>query len=278
MCKTVYDENMKYYLNKIKHTRLLTSEDEVALSKRILESEDKQAINELVENNLKLVICIAKKFYYSELSLTDLVQEGAIGLMRAAEKYDYRHGTRFSTYAVYWIKQAIKRAIYCKTRAVRLPARQEAKLQAINYMYDNIQKETGRSANVEEVSKSLKMKAGEVRYLKAISENMVRIDNAIDEKGNTIGSFIADENVDIERDLISRDLENVFDNMLETLTPREKEILEARYAVGSGTCRLTLKQIAHKMHISPETVRQIEMRIMRKIRLRHSYLKEYLCS
>ena len=132
MNKNHYDENMKYYFDQIKNTRLLTADEEAELSKKIMDNGDRNAVNTFVENNIRLVINVAKKYTGEGLTMCDLVQEGSIGLMRAAEKYDYRRGVRFSTYAVYWIKQAIKRALVTKCRLIRLPSRQEYSLTKIN--------------------------------------------------------------------------------------------------------------------------------------------------
>ena len=278
MNKNHYDENMKYYFEQIKNTRLLTAEDEVLLSKRIMENGDREAVNTFVENNIRLVINVAKKYTGSGMTLCDLVQEGCIGLMRAAEKYDYRRGVRFSTYAVYWIRQAIKRALVTKCRIIRLPSRQEESLSRINKVYNDMIQSDNRIPTVSEVAKLANVTPSDVVYLRSVTDTFVRMDADIDDNGNTIATFIADEGPDSETSMMNEDLSKMVVRLLRSLTPRERAIMEQRYALGDDVheCR-TLKEVARRLHISPETVRQIEIRIVRKIRKEHSYLKEYLC-
>ncbi|MBP5705695.1 MAG: sigma-70 family RNA polymerase sigma factor [Spirochaetales bacterium] len=278
MNKNHYDENMKYYFEQIKNTRLLTAEDEVLLSKRIMENGDREAVNTFVENNIRLVINVAKKYTGSGMTLCDLVQEGCIGLMRAAEKYDYRRGVRFSTYAVYWIRQAIKRALVTKCRIIRLPSRQEESLSRINKVYNDMIQSDNRIPTVSEVAKLANVTPSDVVYLRSVPDTFVRMDADIDDNGNTIATFIADEGPDSETSMMNEDLSKMVVRLLRSLTPRERAIMEQRYALGDDVheCR-TLKEVARRLHISPETVRQIEIRIVRKIRKEHSYLKEYLC-
>ncbi|MBR6061420.1 MAG: sigma-70 family RNA polymerase sigma factor [Spirochaetales bacterium] len=279
MNKNHYDENMKYYFDKIKHTRLLTADEEVELSKRIIENGDRSAVNTFVESNIRLVINVAKKYTGIGMTMCDLVQEGCIGLMRAAEKYDYTRGVRFSTYAVYWIRQAIKRALVTKCRLIRLPSRQEESLNRINRVYNDILQSDSRIPSVSEVAERADVKTSDVFYLRSITDNFVRMDADIDDNGNTVSTFIADNGEDSETTLIKEDLAMTVEKVLSTLSDRERAIMEQRYALGEDAHEcLTLKEVARRLHISPETVRQIEIRIVRKIRKEHSYLKEYLCS
>ncbi len=279
MNKNYYDENMKYYFDQIKNTRLLTAEEEAELSKRIMVNGDRDAVNTFVENNIRLVITVAKKYTGEGMTMCDLVQEGSIGLMRAAEKYDYRRGVRFSTYAVYWIRQAIKRALVTKCRLIRLPSRQEYSLTRINKAYSDIMQSGSRIPSVKEVAQRANVKTEDVMYLQTVADNFVRMDADIDENGNTVASFIADSGIDSETTAINEDLCITVEKVLSTLSARDRAIIEQRFALTEDVPeRRTLKEVARRMHISPETVRQLEMRIVRKLRREHSYLREYLCS
>ena len=279
MNKNYYDENMKYYFDQIKNTRLLTAEEEAELSKKIMANGDRNAVNTFVENNIRLVITVAKKYTGEGMTMCDLVQEGSIGLMRAAEKYDYRRGVRFSTYAVYWIRQAIKRALVTKCRLIRLPSRQEYSLTRINKAYSDIMQSGSRIPSVKEVAQRANVKTEDVMYLQTVADNFVRMDADIDENGNTVASFIADSGVDSETTAINEDLCITVEKVLSTLSARDRAIIEQRFALTEDVPeRRTLKEVARRMHISPETVRQLEMRIVRKLRREHSYLREYLCS
>ncbi len=279
MSKNHFDENMKYYFDMIKNTRLLSADEEAELSKRIMANGNRDAVNTFVEHNIRLVITVAKKYSGEGMTMCDLVQEGSIGLMRAAEKYDYRRGVRFSTYAVYWIRQAIKRALVTKCRLIRLPSRQEESLSRINKVYSDILQNGNRVPTVSEVAKLADVKPSDVVYLRAVTDSFVRMDADIDDNGNTIATFIADEAPDSETSMMNEDLSKMVVRLLRSLPPRERAIMEQRYALGDDVheCR-TLKEVARRLHISPETVRQIEIRIVRKIRKEHSYLREYLCS
>lgn len=279
MNKNHFDENMKYYFDMIKNTRLLTADEEADLSKRIMANGDRDAVNTFVEHNIRLVITVAKKYTGEGMTMCDLVQEGSIGLMRAAEKYDYRRGVRFSTYAVYWIRQAIKRALVTKCRLIRLPSRQEYSLTRINKAYSDIMQSGSKIPSVREIAQRANVKTEDVMYLRTITDNFVRMDADIDESGNTVASFIADDGMDSETTAINEDLCITVEKVLSTLSSRDRAIIEQRYALGEDVSeRRTLKEVARRLHISPETVRQLEMRIVRKLRREHSYLREYLCS
>ena len=279
MNKNHFDENMKYYFDMIKNTRLLTADEEAELSKRIMANGDRDAVNTFVEHNIRLVITVAKKYTGEGMTMCDLVQEGSIGLMRAAEKYDYRRGVRFSTYAVYWIRQAIKRALVTKCRLIRLPSRQEYSLTRINKAYSDIMQSGSRIPSVKEVAQRANVKTEDVMYLRTITDNFVRMDADIDESGNTVASFIADDGMDSETTAINEDLCITVEKVLSTLSARDRAIIEQRFALTEDVSeRRTLKEVARRLHISPETVRQLEMRIVRKLRREHSYLREYLCS
>ena len=279
MNKNHFDENMKYYFDMIKNTRLLTADEEAELSKRIMANGDRDAVNTFVEHNIRLVITVAKKYTGEGMTMCDLVQEGSIGLMRAAEKYDYRRGVRFSTYAVYWIRQAIKRALVMKCRLIRLPSRQEYSLTRINKAYSDIMQSGSKIPSVREIAQRANVKTEDVMYLRTITDNFVRMDADIDENGNTVASFIADDGMDSETTAINEDLCITVEKVLSTLSSRDRAIIEQRYALGEDVSeRRTLKEVARRLHISPETVRQLEMRIVRKLRREHSYLREYLCS
>ncbi|HNZ26792.1 MAG TPA: RNA polymerase sigma factor RpoD/SigA [Spirochaetota bacterium] len=268
------DNSLKYYFDQIKIGNLLTPEEEVELSKRI-QKGDALALDKMIRCNLRLVVKIAKRYMTPEWQLCDLIQEGNIGLMKAAEKFDYRKKVKFSTYASWWIKQAIIRSISNKRRIIRLPHRKEEKLKKINKTISELTQELNRSPSVEEISDKVGYKEIDIINLKNITENFVSIDSEVNEEGFVFLNFLNDEKYCPERILSQDNLKKLTEEILESLKIKEKEILKQRFAFDDRK-KETLKSIAKKLGISPESVRQIEIKAIKKIRENYPHLKEYL--
>ncbi len=268
------DNSLKYYFDQIKIGNLLTPEEEVELSKRI-QKGDALALDKMIRCNLRLVVKIAKRYMTPEWQLCDLIQEGNIGLMKAAEKFDYRKKVKFSTYASWWIKQAIIRSISNKRRIIRLPYRKEEKLKKINKTISELTQELNRSPSVEEISDKVGYKEIDIINLKNITENFVSIDSEVNEEGFVFLNFLNDEKYCPERILSQDNLKKLTEEILESLKIKEKEILKQRFAFDDRK-KETLKSIAKKLGISPESVRQIEIKAIKKIRENYPHLKEYL--
>jgi len=268
------DNNLKYYFDQIKVGNLLTSEEEIELSKRI-QNGDSLALDRMIRCNLRLVVKIAKRYMTPEWQLCDLIQEGNIGLMKAAEKFDYRKNVRFSTYASWWIKQAIIRSISNKRRIIRLPHRKEEKLRKINRTISELTQELNRNPSVEEISDKIGYKEIDIINLKNVTENFVSIDSELNEDGFVFLNFLNDEKYCPERILNQDNLKKLTEEILENLKMKEKEILKQRFAFNDRK-KETLKSIAKNLGISPETVRQIEIKAIKKIKENYPQLKEYL--
>jgi len=266
--------NLKAYFDEIKNDSLLTFEEEVELAKRI-QNNDKDALSKMIKSNLRLVIKIAKRYITPEWELSDLIQEGNIGLMKAVEKFDYKRNVRFSTYASWWIKQSILRSISNKRRAIRLPHRKEEKLRKINSTINNMVQDLRRIPTIKELSEKLGYSELDILNLKNLSENMISIDSECNEEGCYVINMLDDESYSPNKILDKDEVKKATDDMLDKLKEKEKEILRQRFAFDSGK-KETLKSIAKNLGISPETVRQIEIRTIKKIRVNFPHLRDYL--
>jgi RNA polymerase primary sigma factor len=268
--------NLKSYFDEIKLNDLLTHEQEIELSKKI-EKGDKAAFNKMAKCNLRLVVKIAKRYMTPEWELSDLIQEGNIGLLKAIEKFDYKRNVRFSTYASWWIKQSIIRSISNKRRLIRLPHRKEEKIRKINHTINNLFQELERKPTVKEIAARLNYDEYDIINLINLSENLISIDVEVNNEGCYIINMLDDDNYSPEKIFDENDLHKVTGEILEKLKEKEKQILKDRFAFESRK-RETLKSIAKKLNVSPETVRQIEIRAIKKIKDNYSYMKEYLYS
>jgi len=268
------EDALRAYFAQIKRSRLLTFEEELALSRRVLQGDD-SARQILIESNLRLVVRIAKKYMTRDVSLLDLIQEGNLGLIKAASKYDFRKHVRFSTYASWWIKQAIVRALSNKRRTIRLPHRKEEKLRKINKAYNSLSQELKRAPNIEEIAKELGLKMREVETIVQLSNAVVSLDGPTQEDSGTLQDVIEDNSYVPERDLLRENLRERTLKFLETLMEKEKQILLYRFAFYGGK-KYTLKKIGDEMGISPETVRQIEIRALRKLKENAEELREFV--
>jgi RNA polymerase primary sigma factor len=268
------EDALRAYFSQIKKSRLLNFEEELALSRRILGGDD-AARQTLIEANLRLVVRIAKKYMTRDVALLDLIQEGNLGLIKAASKYDFRKRVRFSTYASWWIKQAIVRALSNKRRTIRLPHRKEEKLRKINKAYNSLSQELKRAPTIEEIAEELGLKLREVETIVQLSNAVVSLDGPTQEDSGTLQDIIEDTSYIPEKDLLRENLRERTLKFLETLLDKEKQILLYRFAFYGGK-KYTLKKIGDEMGISPETVRQIEIRALKKLKESAQELREFV--
>lgn len=270
----IFSNNINNYFKEIQKYKLLNHEEEIELSKKI-EKGNKEAFDKMVKCNLRLVVNISKKYETPEWQLGDLIQEGNIGLIKAVERYDYRRNVRFSTYASWWIKQAILRSITNKRRTIRIPHRKEEKLRKINKTFDELSQKLKRDPSVIEIANELNYDEIDIINLKNISEKVISLYN---ENDNNISYFINifdDMKYSPEFILEEKNLKKETESVLDKLNEKEREVIRLRFSFEKGKKR-TLQSIAKDLSISPETVRQIERRAIKKIRENYSYLKEYL--
>jgi RNA polymerase primary sigma factor len=270
------EDTLRAYFNQIKKGRLLSFEEELELSRRVLEG-DEEARQRLIMSNLRLVVRIAKKYMTQDMALLDLIQEGNLGLIKAASKYDYRKHVRFSTYASWWIKQAIVRAQSNKRRVIRLPHRKEEKLRKINKAYNSLSQQFKRPPNIEEIAEELGIKRREVATIVQLSNAVVSLDSPSQDDSGTLQDVIEDHSFVPEKQLLQENLRERTMKFLETLLEKEKQILLYRFAFFGGK-KYTLKRIGDELGISPETVRQIELRALRKLKETARELREFVLS
>jgi len=267
------EDTLRAYFDQIKKARLLTFEEELALSRRIRRG-DEAARQQLITANLRLVVRIAKKYMTPDVSLLDLIQEGNLGLIKAAAKYDYHKQVRFSTYASWWIKQAIVRALSNKRRVIRLPHRKEEKLRRINKAYNTLSQQLKRAPSSQEIAAELGIREKEVDTIVGLSNAVVSLDGPTPEQNGTLQDLVMDTSYVPDQQLLRDSLREKTLAFLETLLEKEKQILLYRFAFYGGR-KYTLKMIGDELGISPETVRQIEIRALRKLRECASELREY---
>ena len=269
-----FDDNLKAYFSQIKAARLLTFEEELSLSRRI-QAGDEDARRQLIESNLRLVVRIAKNYLTPEVSILDLIQEGNIGLMRAVGKYDFHKNVRFSTYASWWIKQAIVRSLSNKTRVIRLPHRQEEKLRKINKVYNTLSQVLMREPTLVEIAEEIGLEENEVAVIINSSSSVASLDSSASTENGSLHDMIEDMSFNPDRELMRRTVREDTMKLLDGLQDKEKQILLYRFSFLSGK-RHTLKKIGDELGISPETVRQIEIRALKKLRTFSDDLKEYV--
>ena len=273
---TVDNESLKAYFDEIKKTTLLTFEEELELSRRI-ENGDVAARQKLIEANLRLVVKIAKNYVTTDVNLLDLVQEGNLGLLKAAAKYDHRKNVRFSTYASWWIKQSITRALSNKRRQIRLPHRKEDMLRRIQRSYSQLGQKFMRKPTIEEVAEDVGIECAEVVDMLNISTATVSLDSGINDDTGTLHDVYEDYSYSPDAELMQTVVRDQTMLFLKRLRERERKILLYRFAFFGGK-KYTLKKISDEMGISPETVRQIEIRALKKLREQAEDLREYVHS
>ena len=268
------DNTLQAYFQQIKNTKLLTFEEELDLSRRIQDG-DEQAKQRLIESNLRLVVKIAKGYVTPDVQFLDLIQEGNLGLIKAASKYDYRKKVRFSTYAAWWIKQSIVRSLSNKRRAIRLPHRKEEALKKIQKTFYLLNQQLVRKPSVEEVAEELGMKVDDVTAILNASASISSLDGEVSRDSGRLIDMCEDDSFDPDRDLMEKSMREETMRFLEKLVEKERQILMYRFAFYGGK-KYTLKSIGEKLGISPETVRQIEMRAIKKLRQHADELKDYV--
>jgi RNA polymerase primary sigma factor len=272
----VLSDPLRVYLREIAAAPLLTPEEEIELAKRI-EAGDMEALQRFVRANLRLVVSIAKRYIGRGLSLLDLIQEGNIGLMRAVEKFDWRRGYRFSTYATWWIRQAITRAIADQGRTIRLPVHMTDSITRYHRVMTQLSQELGRPPRPEEIAEALSVQPEKIAQIVRAAQRTVSLDRPLGEEDETsLGDLIADEVSQspeeiAEESLMRRDIHEA----LEVLSPRERLVLQLRYGLTDGQPR-TLAEVGSLLNISRERVRQIENEALRKLRrIARERLAEY---
>lgn len=268
------DDSLQAYFQQIKNTPLLTFDEELKLSRRI-EKGDEGAKQKLIEANLRLVVKIAKAYVTTDVGFLDLIQEGNLGLIKAASKYDYRKKVRFSTYAAWWIKQSIVRSLSNKRRTIRLPHRKEEALKKIQKTFYLLNQQLLRKPSVEEVAEELRMKPEDVTSILNASSAVASLDGELSFESGTLKDIYGDSSYNPDRELMEKSMRDETLRFLEHLKDKEKQILMYRFAFYGGK-KYTLKTIGEQMGISPETVRQIEMRAIKKLRKHAEELREYV--
>jgi len=271
-----YISCLSSYLFHIRKDHLLTAEEEKSLSRRIM-SGDRSAREMLINSNLRLVVKIAKGYPSQEMELIDLIQEGNLGLIKAAEKYDFTRNVRFSTYASFWIKQSITRALVNKSKMIRLPHRKEEKLRKIKKASQRLSKTSGCTPDTSVLSRETKLDESEVRSILQLPAKILSIESRRESDICLFKKIIEDPKYNPDFIVMRNYLKEKTKEMLTILTAKERDVLLYRYAFINGR-KYTLKNIGEKLKISPETVRQIEMRALRKIREHFSHLKDFLQS
>jgi RNA polymerase primary sigma factor len=271
---TSTDDILKAYFEQIKQARLLTFQEELELSRKI-QAGDEAARSKLIESNLRLVVRIAKNYLTPEVSILDLIQEGNLGLMKAVSKYDFRKQVRFSTYASWWIKQAIVRSLSNKRRVIRLPHRQEEKLRKINKVYNTLSQVLMREPTLQEIAEEIGLQQEEVSSIINSSGSVASLDSTLSADSGSLYDVVVDTSFEPGSDLVKKSVRQDTLKFLNALQEKERQILMYRFSFMSGK-RFTLKKIGDELGISPETVRQIEMRALKKLRSFSDELKEYV--
>ena len=274
------DDPVRMYLKEMGRVDLLTAEEEVDLAKR-MEDGDHEARQHLIEANLRLVVSIAKKYIGQGMSFLDLIQEGNKGLMKAVEKFDYRKGYKFSTYATWWIRQAITRALDDQARTIRIPVHMVETINKLKRIKRRLHKELDRDPTAEEISEEMDLSPEKVEEIMEIAQNQqpVSLDSPIgEEEDSNLGDFIADdETPDPDTAASIKLLKDELDEVLDSLTDREKRVLELRFGIEDGRPR-TLEEVGREFGVTRERIRQIQAKAMRKLRhpTRIKKLKGYL--
>lgn len=272
------DDPVRMYLKEIGRVPLLTPEEEVDLAKR-MEAEDEEAKRKLAEANLRLVVSIAKRYVGRGMLFLDLIQEGNLGLIKAVEKFDYRKGYKFSTYATWWIRQAITRAIADQARTIRIPVHMVETINKLIRVQRQLLQELGREPNPEEIAKEMNISEDKVREIQKIAQEPVSLETPIgEEEDSHLGDFIEDHDARAPAEEASFTLlREQLDEVLKTLTDREQRVLRLRFGLDDGRAR-TLEEVGQKFGVTRERIRQIEAKTLRKLRhpSRSKKLKDYL--
>ena len=272
------EDPVRMYLKEIGKVPLLTAEEEIELAKR-MELGDEEAKKRLAEANLRLVVSIAKRYVGRGMLFLDLIQEGNLGLIKAVEKFDYRKGYKFSTYATWWIRQAITRAITDQARTIRIPVHMVETNNKLIRVSRQLLQELGREPTPEEIAEEMNMPVERVREILKISQEPVSLETPIgEEEDSHLGDFIQDDNVPVPADAAAFTLlKEQLVEVLSTLTDREQKVLRLRFGLDDGRAR-TLEEVGKEFNVTRERIRQIEAKALRKLRhpSRSRKLKDYL--
>ncbi|MBR0147008.1 MAG: RNA polymerase sigma factor RpoD [Eubacterium sp.] len=272
------EDPVRMYLKEIGKVPLLSAEDEIELAKK-MEEGDEEAKKKLAEANLRLVVSIAKRYVGRGMLFLDLIQEGNLGLIKAVEKFDYRKGYKFSTYATWWIRQAITRAIADQARTIRIPVHMVETINKLIRVSRQLLQELGREPAPEEIAEEMDISVDRVREILKISQEPVSLETPIgEEEDSHLGDFIQDENVPVPAEAAAFTLlKEQLVEVLGTLTDREQKVLRLRFGLDDGRAR-TLEEVGKEFNVTRERIRQIEAKALRKLRhpSRSRKLKEFL--
>ena len=272
------DDPVRMYLKEIGKVNLLTPEEEVELAKRMAEG-DEDAKKRMAEANLRLVVSIAKRYVGRGMLFLDLIQEGNLGLIKAVEKFNYQKGYKFSTYATWWIRQAITRAIADQARTIRIPVHMVETINKVIRVSRQLLQELGHDPSPEEIAQEMDMPVDKVRDILKIAQEPVSLETPIgEEEDSHLGDFIPDEDASEPAEAASFTLlKEQLMEVLDTLTPREKKVLELRFGILDGRTR-TLEEVGREFNVTRERIRQIEAKALRKLRhpSRSKKLKDFL--
>ena len=272
------DDPVRMYLKEIGRVPLLSAEEEVELAKR-MEQGDEEAKKKLAEANLRLVVSIAKRYVGRGMLFLDLIQEGNLGLIKAVEKFDYGKGFKFSTYATWWIRQAITRAIADQARTIRIPVHMVETINKLIRVSRQLLQELGRDPSPEEIAAAMEIPVERVREIQKVAQEPVSLETPIgEEEDSHLGDFIEDEDAPAPAEAASYILlKEQLESVLDTLTPREEKVLRLRFGLDDGRSR-TLEEVGQEFGVTRERIRQIEAKALRKLRhpSRSRKLKDYL--
>ena len=272
------DDPVRMYLKEIGKVPLLSADEETELAKR-MEEGDEDAKKKLAEANLRLVVSIAKRYVGRGMLFLDLIQEGNLGLMKAVEKFDYQKGFKFSTYATWWIRQAITRAIADQARTIRIPVHMVETINRLTRASRVLLQQLGREPTPSEIAKELNMPEDRVREIQKIAQDPVSLETPIgEEEDSHLGDFIEDDRATTPSDSVAFTmLKEQLLGVLDTLTPREEKVLRLRYGIDDGKPR-TLEEVGKEFNVTRERIRQIEAKALRKLRhpSRSKKLKDFL--
>lgn len=272
------EDPVRMYLKEIGKVSLLSADEEIELAKR-MEKGDEAAKKRLAEANLRLVVSIAKRYVGRGMLFLDLIQEGNLGLIKAVEKFDYRKGYKFSTYATWWIRQAITRAIADQARTIRIPVHMVETINKLIRVSRQLLQELGREPTPEEIAEEMDMPVDRVREILKISQEPVSLETPVgEEEDSHLGDFIQDDNVPVPADAAAFTLlKEQLVEVLSTLTDREQKVLRLRFGLDDGRAR-TLEEVGKEFNVTRERIRQIEAKALRKLRhpSRSRKLKDYL--
>ena len=272
------EDPVRMYLKEIGKVPLLSADEEVELAKK-METGNLDARKRLAEANLRLVVSIAKRYVGRGMLFLDLIQEGNLGLMKAVDKFDYTKGYKFSTYATWWIRQAITRAIADQARTIRIPVHMVETINKLIRVQRQLLQELGREPYLEEIAKEMNLPVDRVREIQKISQEPVSLETPIgEEEDSHLGDFIQDDNVPVPAEAAAQTLlKEQLDEVLDTLTEREQKVLRLRFGMNDGRAR-TLEEVGKEFDVTRERIRQIEAKALRKLRhpSRSRKLRDYL--